>query len=179
MRYFIAYAFQDKEKDAIEALRVAIAKKFSVREALKMPPHITLFYPFETNNIISLQNTLESFAKTQPSIELQCLGFSSFDQAVWFLDIEQKPELFSLKTRIVEVVEHSLDLLEERNGHDIHFHCTLAYKDVSPEVFTQIGLSIKQEVIPITHFLLNNLTLFQYSEVGWAPLAVFHLTEKF
>jgi len=175
MRYFIGYAFQGNQKDAIDELRKKISKKFDVHEALRIPPHITLFYPFETKDVKPLERALEEVAASQPKIGLSITGFHSFDEAVWFLDVEQKPELFSLKEAIVGAVQRSLHLEENRKGKGIHFHCTLAYKDVSSEVFRQIGNSLKYETLPVRAFSIDAITLFQFSENRWTPVTTFRL----
>lgn len=49
MRYFIAYHLQGAEGEAVDALRQSIASRFDVQAAMKIPPHVTLFNPFETD----------------------------------------------------------------------------------------------------------------------------------
>lgn len=173
MRYFIAYHLKGAEGQAVDALREKIAARFGVHAALKIPPHVTLFNPFETDDIGSLPDVLRDLSAAQAPIPLRITGFNSFDEAVWFLDVEQKPELLALKEKIASAVRKTTGQEDRRAGMTPHFHLTLAYKDVTPEAFSAIGEFLRGEPLPIAELTVDAVTLFSFPAGRWEPLASF------
>jgi 2'-5' RNA ligase len=175
MRYFIGYVIKNPDSLVIDELRKKLAVTFSVQEALKSPPHLTLFYPFETDDIQGVEPALADIARSIPPFLLDVVGFRSFDEAVWFLDVEQRPELHALKTRIVDAITQTLGISENRKGNGVHFHITLAYKDLTPETFRQIESYLQETPLPVTHLTVSNITILRQTETSWVPLRVFLL----
>jgi 2'-5' RNA ligase len=175
MRYFIAFHLKGAEGQAVDALREKIASRFDVHAAMKIPPHVTLFNPFDADPAViePLKNALRALAAEQPPMSVGITGFNSFDGAVWFLDVEQKPELLTLKEKIASAVRTAAGVEDRRAGRGTHFHLTLAYKDVTPEAFSAIGAFLRHETLPLTRMTVDAFTLFSYPESRWVSLAEF------
>ena len=174
MRYFIGYELNGISAELVDGLRVLIANEFSVKEALRYPPHLTLFYPFEAEGDI-LKECLEKFAETRRGFELKVNGFNSFGEAVWFVDVEQSAELFELKNELVEMMKNQLQISEDTGGRNgTHFHVTLAYKDVTPEKFKLIGEYLKGHLVPIENLEVNSVTLFGRNGENWEVVERFN-----
>lgn len=181
MRYFLAYKLQGPDAEAVEKLRQEISWQYDVHQALRIPPHLTLFYPFEMEEVLEmdLQRVLEEFVLTQKPFSLSANGFSHFEDRVWFIDVEQAQSLISLKKNLVRQIYKKMGILEARRGHNgIHFHITLAYKDVTPEKFVQIGEFLARQSVPIVKLEVNSLTLFRFEQDSWVVAKDFLLQAR-
>ncbi|USN52668.1 MAG: 2'-5' RNA ligase family protein [Candidatus Nomurabacteria bacterium] len=156
-------------------MRNDIARTFDVHEALRIPPHITLFYPFDTEaeNIGRLQHDLDKLVKLITALPLSVVGFKPFDNEVWFLDLEQKAELHAIKDAITHLIKSSLNIVDQRRFSDVYFHCTLAFRDVTPEKFEAIGEYLKDRQPPIDYFVLDAVAILeQQQDRTWKVLSV-------
>ena len=178
MRYFIGYGLTGADAQAVRLLQEKIASEFGVHGALEYPPHITIFPPFEVDNVEPLKKPLEAFVKNRLPFSVQTPGFASFNQAVWFIDVAPKPELVDLKEKLVETVTQ-LGIKEAGVQHDTHFHLTLAFKQIPPDVFKRIGEFLKKETPPIHSVKMGALTLFAKQEDElWIAKSIFHFAAK-
>lgn len=169
MRYFVAYNLPEPEASAVDDLRKEISSRFAVTAALRLPPHLTLAYPFETDDLSRFEPALSALASAQAAFAVAVTGFGSFDEAVWYLDVEQKKELASLMNGIAEIMDRTLVIAQERRRRDTHFHVTLAYKDVTPEAFRLIGNHLSGMAPPITGITVDALTLLRHEGGKWLP----------
>lgn len=176
MRYFIAYALGDGERDAVQALRQELREKFGVVAALRLPPHVTLFHPFDCPDAAPLMAPLTAVAARLEPWPVITPKFGSFREDVWYLDLEQDRALFRIKERLRQTVRASLGI-EERSKHvDTHFHITMAYKDVTPEIFRKIGTCLKKRPPPVRRVVVDSFTLFEHRGGEWRELRTFPLS---
>jgi 2'-5' RNA ligase len=178
MKYFIAYKLEGADAEVVEKLRQEIAANYDVHHALRIPPHLTLYYPFEMEEgrVSDLKKTLEEFAQQQLGFGFLTKGFASFGENVWYIDVEQAQQLIILKENLGKQMTQAMGLLEDTRGHDgVHFHVTLAYKDLTPEKFAAIGKFLATQKVPINYLSLNKITLFRFEQDRWMEEAVFPL----
>lgn len=175
MRYFLGYNLAGSSADLVDRLRQSIGRRFDVQSALRIPPHLTLFYPFEWDEGVErLENVLVKFAERESAFINKISGFGHFGEEVWFIDVEQNAGLFDLKKRLDKVMVEQFNLDENNKGHSgIHFHITLAYKDVTPEKFKLIGEYLSLLDVPIEEISINALTLFELQGDEWKACAEF------
>lgn len=170
MRYFIGYNLGVKNAQIVDELRHSISEKFLVKEALLIPPHLTLFYPFEMEvaTVEILKKSLGQLAQGKSAFETKVTGFNHFGETVCFLDVEQSRDLFDLKEALVEMMKGQFQINEETRGKNApHFHITLAYKDVTPETFKLIEEYLKTWSLPIDKLRIDAITLFGRREERW------------
>ncbi len=174
-KYFVGYALTGRDKEMVDALRKRIAAQCGVRAALHIPPHMTIFRPFETDRVEPLLHALNDLASRHNSFTLPITGFAAFNEAVWFLDPTQDPALFALKSRIDDAVEASIGMKERRLHQGPYFHVTLAYKDVSPDAHRRIRKMIEREPLPIHTLVIDAIALFEQKPDSprWETRAVF------
>ena len=178
MRYFIAYHLQGEAGELVNQLRVEIAERFGVKAALRIPPHLTLFYPFEMYGVrlAELSKVLAEFAAKQMAFKLEVPGFNYFGEAVWFVDVEQSEELFNLKKQLVDLMGDEMAIEEDQKGRKgVHFHITLAYQDVTPEKFKEIGEFLWDKLVPIDQVYVDAITLMEKKDDIWLPIRSFQL----
>jgi 2'-5' RNA ligase len=174
MLYFIAYNLSGRQKSATDALRETLAEKFDVRRALRIPPHLTLFHPIEIPDAGPLVDALESLSQKISPFDVDTAGFGSFDERVWFLDVAQSRPLRELKRKIASAVWRGVKLREKTYTHPgVHFHVTLASKDVTPEKFARIGAFLEKRRPPFKTFTVDSFTLLRHYGGGWVAVRTF------
>jgi 2'-5' RNA ligase len=174
MRYFIAALLHDEPKWRIDALREHLATQFGVKEALKIPPHITLYPPFETEDVSVLLPALKTIADQTPISSVGVTGFNHFDDRVWFVDVDQSAELHALKNKIDHAVHETVKLIGVRRPErPNHFHITLATKDVTPEAFQALKAFLASEPLPFSALPIDNITLLRHDDHLWTPARSF------
>lgn len=176
-RYFIGYCLDGKNSELVDKLIKNIAEKFSVTAALRFPAHMTLFYPFEMDKktVSNLEKSLSRFAQRQTPFQQKVTGYNCFGKAVWFLDVEQDKVLFDLKRGVVKLMREDFQIIEDFEANrDVHFHITLAYKDVTPEKFRLIGQYLKGQNPAIRSLNIDAITLFEYTGTRWEVAKKFH-----
>ena len=157
--YYVRYTLSGERRTAVERLRERISERFGVNRARNSPPHVTLRYPFDTADIASVKRGLSAVAcKTAPFV-VPVIGFSAFDEAVWFIDPVQDERLLVLKEEVCAAILVATGIAEKNAWEGHHFHITLAYKDVSPETHRRIREFLRGEPLPITDLLVDSVTL--------------------
>lgn len=179
MRYFLAHLLSGEDAERMQELRRAISKEFHVHAALKIPPHITLVRPFEsvaTSDLIS-----DAISDAGDLLEPQTIGtrgFAAFGKSVWFLDLEQRKRWFEVKAELEKRLRVSIAWIPEEYDIDVHFHLTLAYKDVEPLVHEQIGRFLKSQPIPIKRVQFDHYSLLQHNGMRWQETERFPLGRR-
>jgi 2'-5' RNA ligase len=177
MPYFIGINLEGESAEAVDKLRHSIAEKFSVRGALRLPPHLTLFYPFEIGEggLEIVMRALAEIVRDVRSFPVKVDGFNHFDDRVWFLDVEQSERLLNLSKKLAEMMEVKFGISEDSKvGKGVHFHVTLAYKDVTPEKFKLIADYLSNRNPPIEKFDVDAITLFEKKAENWVAVRQFY-----
>ncbi|UUV18518.1 2'-5' RNA ligase family protein [Fusobacteria bacterium ZRK30] len=131
--YFIAILPPEDILAEIEKFKKICMKKFNSKHALRLPSHITLIPPFQSNEqkILSLKPVLNELLIKNISVKLN--GFSYFEKRVIYISIEKNNELLRLKKHIDEkiLIKHKMKTA------DLNFipHITIASKDLTEENF--------------------------------------------
>lgn len=176
-RYFIGYCLDGKNSELVNELISNIAEQFSVKAALRFPAHMTLFYPFEMDKktVLDLETHLSRFAQSQTPFQQKVTGYNCFGKAVWFLDVEQDKVLFDLKRGLVKLMRDDFQIIEDFEANrEVHFHITLAYKDVTPEKFRLIGEYLRKQNPVIRSLNIDAITLLEYTGTRWEAAKKFY-----
>ncbi|MFA5186262.1 MAG: 2'-5' RNA ligase family protein [Patescibacteria group bacterium] len=172
MSYFIGYRLKGSDEAAVEALRREISEKFDVHAALKIPPHFTLFYPFDFSGPAILEQTLVDVAQGQRPFSIQISSFASFPPRVWFIDVgvgTAQDLRDAVKLAMSGLGVHEDKVFPEPS----HYHITLAYKDLTPESFEQIGKRLSERPVPIRGLDIDSITLFEKRADSWFAIRDF------
>lgn len=131
MRYFIAYILNGEAAAYDKEVGDGLARAFGLKElSKKTPRHITLKYPFITDDKIEeVERILEKFVIGRKPTPLQLGGIGSFDGRVVFMDvkgtIETKQMIDALATELGRLPWMTFD---QYDG-GVHLHSTLAYAE--------------------------------------------------
>lgn len=167
--------------ERIQELKKEISEEFGTLVAVTKPAHITVLPPFKADT-----NVLEGIAGLCHEV---CSDFTPFKLFVNGVGAFERNRVVFLKVEN----EHMADLLYQRLKTLIlakgllHYmnmpfrkltpHLTLAYRDLTPEMFQSIwkkyrGLDFKEE------FEVNHLQIMKYVNGKWADFLIFPLSVK-
>jgi len=179
-RFLIAYILNGESEKRVNKLRLEIAEKFNVTAALRLPPHMTLFYPFESDGISPLIEKLKKITAKEKPFTIPIDGFMNFDDRVWFLNPKEDERLFGIKDQIVAAMKETTGIEENNEGRKTHFHITLAYKDLTSDVHRAIGEFLKEKELPIRDITIDNISILSWDGVKniWTAEHIFSFTNS-
>ena len=145
--YFIAIIPPEPIYSEMKEWQHYMAEDCHSKEALKAPPHITLFPPFaqppeKEAEIIAF---IEKFVNKQNPFELSIDGFASFGVGVIYAAFE--------KSEILKKMENEFSLsfrkkfkVESSPGFAFTPHITIAFKDLTPPMFDLAWAKFKNKI---------------------------------
>ena len=86
MRYVVVSVVKGKAGIFNNNLRKEVYEKFNAKSS-KLPAHFTIKAPFETDNIIELENILDKFSKENYCAPYKIKGYDHFDDRVIFMKV--------------------------------------------------------------------------------------------
>jgi 2'-5' RNA ligase len=123
----------------VRDLQVKMYELFGTKEVLKLEPHFTLKYKFDIDDLAAAEQYFDELASQTKPFEATASGIGTFKSNVVFLDIAKNRTLTSLHGKILSDVNKRFSALSsELEGEKLHFHITLAYKDINDETFQKI-----------------------------------------
>lgn len=176
--YLLALLPPPQLSEEIHAIRLECSEKFGVYKALRPPVHITLYRPFRTKQAFEnqLNPLLQHGTAGITSFTQELENFGSFSKKVVFINAIKSPELVLLHKVIVSIIrENHIDEQEDNQNIDVfNPHITIAYRDVSPKVFTKIWQEYKDRKFKRS-FTADHYTLLKNEKGTWIPIEDFSL----
>lgn len=130
----------------VRTLQVKLKKLFQVKETLKLEPHFTIKYAFETNSLDEVEKYFDEVVSQTKEFEIEVKGIDYFDNEVVILDISKNEFLSKLHLKILKDLAAKFAVKpSEFEGENFNFHITLAYKDISEKKFQKIKGYLKTE----------------------------------
>lgn len=171
-RYFLAIV--PPEPVYSEALRLKhyFKDQYNSKAALNSPPHITLHMPFawKENKEAELINNLETFAMTQPIVEIRLNNFSSFEPRVIFIDVINDEKLGALQRQIKRFCKTKLNIFNaDYKDLAFHPHLTLAFRDLEKPEFYKAWDDFKERKFDAT-FNVTSIALLKHDGKEWKIL---------
>jgi len=171
--YFIAIVPPEPLKTDAQKIKEDFAAEYGTSIGLKSPPHITLIAPFTTDQdtVSEVIELLNRFAQTSGGFPLHIDGFDHFNKKVIFLKPVTNRPLSALWRRLnVEFYKHFSG--REQPSHSFRPHMTIAYRDLSPEVF-DLSWEIYREKPFIAQCMIDRLFLLRHNRETWVELKAF------
>lgn len=176
MKYFIGHLIEGEAVLWHNTITKDIAEKFNIWKMYeKGPPHITIFYPFETEDIGPVANTIKQWLINKNIVgNFSITDFGYFDNSAVFATVRIDPavknlldELKNLLTKIPGMPEDRFPLWQP--------HATLAYK-ISPEQIKEIWAYTHTLKKPNFINSFSNITIFRFeNEKQWVVDKYFKL----
>lgn len=144
----------------VRNLQLKIYNLYGAKEPLKLEPHFTIKYAFDTNNLTGVENYFDDLVSKTKKFEVVLEGINSFESKVIFLDVRKNDLLTDLHLNLLKDLSEKFSMKpSEFEGKDLHFHVTLAYKDINDETFHKIKKLLKDES-PNFKFEVKRLGLY-------------------
>jgi 2'-5' RNA ligase len=163
--------------EEIDDIRKEISEKYKIYAALKPPVHITLYRPLripsaQEKNLIQL---LKPVSFMHNPFEQKLQNFDSFNNKTLFIHCVKQPMLNNLQKDVSAVYhKNKLDPEENKSSSAFHPHITIAFRDVSREIFIPLWAEFKNRKLKRS-FTIDRFTLLRHDGKQWQPLEDFLL----
>lgn len=165
--YFIALIPDESLRKKLSTLKEEFSKSYHTYHALKSPPHITLIPPFTfaRQNEQILTSTLQEFAHSCTAFEVSILDYGAFKPRVIYLSISKDDQLERLQQRLKDKCSKELGI-NMNKSLPFHPHMTLAFRDLSPQMFHKAWERYKVESFRAS-FKAMSLFLAKHNGKKW------------
>lgn len=130
MRIVIECLLKNPVKEYQWSLVNQVAERFPELNYTKeqaLEAHFTLKYPFEIEDVASLEKTILDFARTHKKTPVTIGGFDHFDDRVAFVKVELSKEAKNVFEAFIDALKDDPEISwEPIDGKDLHFHVTIA-----------------------------------------------------
>jgi 2'-5' RNA ligase len=168
-RFFIALLPPQDVRDSITEIKQIFADRYNSRAALRSPPHITLQPPFEwlPENLITLTQSLKTFAQQQSPVPTILSGFGAFAPRVIFVDVKKTPELLSIHSELLAHMEAHLNIVDAvAKMRPFAPHVTVGFRDLTKSNFRSAWAEFQHQPLNF-EFVVANLTLLVHTGKQW------------
>ncbi|MCT8976786.1 2'-5' RNA ligase family protein [Clostridium sp. CX1] len=142
-----------------------VCHKFNKRPQ-KLPAHITLKAPFETDKIEDMIEVLERFVSVRKKSPIKIEGFGKFRRDVVFMDVQVSLEAKKVHDQLIEELGKIPWIEFKRNeGKDKVFHCTILSRRIQDK-FDQIWDYVNKYDCNFDSYF-DNLSLYQWKDNTW------------
>ncbi len=163
--------------EQIREIREEISIQFKVYKALKPPVHITLFRPVQADDAFEsrLIRLLSPVALLHDPFEQHLENFDSFNNHTLYIRAVKNPSLLALQKDIASVYnKNKIDPKEVKGSTGFSPHVTVAYRDLTPEVFAALWNDYKNRKFKRT-FKVEKFSLLKHDGNQWNILEEFPL----
>lgn len=170
--YFLAVLPPPHLSEYIHQIKLYVSEKYSCKQALKSPPHITFQPPFPfpskkeiflKEKIIQLNQELSQY----PPALFQLNDYDVFLPKVVFIQIAHHKTISLLYEHTQQFVKTQLHIVKDWPPHPFHPHITIAFRDIKKHQTPHI-LKEVQTLFPIhTAFSNNTMRLLQHNGKKW------------
>jgi len=167
-KYIIVTLLKGPAKKKQEGLLREISELFGVVEGFRHnpPAHITLKYPFETNDITYVLDFLHEFTMGMKSFTYEIEGFDHFDKDVIFMDV---PDQYGPLREVYDELISEFRGMKKFSMGDFdgvsHFHATVARDDIS-EKFDSIWEFVSEKEYSIEQ-IFDNISILKLVNDKW------------
>ena len=176
MRHAVVYLGEGEIEQYYNAITTELSARFGINNlSMRVPPHLTLKYPFETDDTSIAEKRIEDFLKSKTPIKFLIDGFGRLD------DNNETIFLSPVRTGTLDAfVEDCIiklgDLGEEKKFDPKKFrvHMSVA-RHLTSEMFEQIWSYVNSLPRPRFQLIFDNLTLFVFENEKWEIKKVFKI----
>jgi 2'-5' RNA ligase len=177
--YFIALPLNEKVDESIRKIQWEFSTRYESSRQLKIPPHITLIPPFESENsfLEGLKVLIESVCLHQPTLSIRLNGFGTFREKVVYAGVEKTVELIQLQEKIQTKMVEQLGFKKKSYFNDFTPHVTVANRDLTPENFQKAKKEFMDRPFHAT-FIAHHILIYIYEQGVWKLFQHFSLKTR-
>ena len=157
------------------ALKQEVHRLSGSRNAVRLPPHITLVPPMRQPNEFEAACTaaLGAFAATQTGFSVGLNGFSWFGDRTLFVRVSEAVALKEFHTALTRWCQVHLPVISPES-RPFTPHLTLATRDLPPAQVPALQELFATRIYTAA-FAVRSITLFRHNGQHWQPRATFEL----
>lgn len=157
------------------ALKQEVHRLTGSRNAVRLPPHITLVPPLRETAAFEQACTaaLGSFTAGEAAFEVALNGFAWFGDRTLFVHVREHAALRAFQARLLAWCATHLPQVRPEN-RPYTPHLTLATRDLLPAQVPELRRLFGGRAYAAT-FAVRQLTLFRHDGQQWQPRATFEL----
>ena len=180
--YFIAIIPPNELQEKITTFKQDFANRFNSKKALKVSPHITLKAPFKFSPDMhgELLRWFTDLHLLQKQFSIQLKNFGAFENKrnpVVFVQPILTKELQALQQQLIASFASVFPGNVHPTDLDFHPHMTIAYRDLSFEMFKQAWTEYKHKSFDET-FEADAIYLLQHDSKKWNIIATHNLNQE-
>lgn len=177
--YFIALIPPKELREQITSFKQDFANRFNSKKALKVFPHITLKAPFKLsfNAHEELLRWFTDLRILQKQFTIQLKDFGAFNNKknpVVFIQPILTKELQAVQQQLIASFNSAFPTHIHKTDLNFHPHITIAYRDLSFEMFKQAWNEYKHKSFHAT-FEVDAIYLLQHDSQKWNIIATHNL----
>ncbi|MBO2012506.1 2'-5' RNA ligase family protein [Hymenobacter negativus] len=176
-RYLVALLPPEPVFSQTRALKQEVHQLTGSRNAVRLPPHITLIPPLLQSDEFEAACTtaLSAFAATQASFQVGLDGFAWFGDRTLFIHVSEAAALKQFHAALMAwCSKHLPEVPPETRAFTPHL--TLATRDLPPAQVPALREQFAARSYAAT-FMVDNLTLFRHDGQQWQARATFELDQ--
>lgn len=177
MEYCIASVIEGEIKEYYLKMTHELSDKFGIRDiSKKIPAHITLKYPFFTEDVVNVKERTKAVADVYHATEFVVDGFDHFDQATIFLSL-RLDKAFDVYIR--NCVRDLGEFKEDRSfdPNKFTYHISIA-RHLTEDTFPKVWSYLQSLPRPEIKGSFDNLTLLNEIDNVWRVVERFEMGEK-
>lgn len=158
------------------ALKQEVHRRTGSRNAVRLPPHITLVPPTRQPDEFEAACTaaLAAFAATQAGFQVGLDGFAWFGDRTLFVRVSEATAIQAFHAALLDWCQAYLPAVRPEN-RSFTPHLTLATRDLPPAQVPALR-ELFQARSYSASFAVRNITLFRHDGQHWQPRATFALS---
>jgi len=174
-RYVLVCLIEGKAGKFHDRIVNSVCHKFN-KKPQKLPAHITLKAPFETNKIEEMENVLESFVAKRDKTPIKVEGFGKFRSDVIYIDVKVSQEAKKVHDELMdELVKIPWIEFKSNEGKSKVFHCTIVSKRIQDK-FKEIWDYVNEYTCNFNLYF-DNLSLYKWQDNTWVLYKKFKFRE--
>jgi len=139
-----------------------------------LPSHITIKYPFKTNNLKNLEKTISTFVKQQKVTKFCIKDFGKFRKFVIFLKPTPLKAFSKIQKQLREELRKSNKIPNRKFDKKFEPHATIGYGNTK-ESFNKMWSYVKTLKKPKFNLKFDNLTILKKPGRLWKIHKVFEI----
>jgi 2''-5'' RNA ligase len=175
-RYVLVCLIEGKAEKFHDRIVSSVCQKFNKRRQ-KLPAHITLKAPFETDKIAEMESLLEDFTAKRSKTPIKVSGFGKFRRDVVYMDVEVSQEAREVHDELIEeLIKIPWIEFKSNEGKDKVFHCTIVSKRIQDK-FEEIWDYVNEYVYDFNLYF-DNLSLYKWKDNTWVLYRKFKFRDQ-
>lgn len=177
--YFIALVPNQGLREQIKCFKKEIEERYQAKHALKLPAHITLKMPFNSNKEEEplLIKSLQELADRITVFNVELSGFDFFKSGVIFIKCANHDPIIEVHNKLEKVFSQKLGIAKNEDPSRFYPHMTIATRDLSPESFSKAWAEFKNREFR-ADFLAERFFLFKHNGKTWDVHRKFRFVPK-